>query len=174
MIVNRNLVTLITIVFLINIAVIFLPVYSCSFGCAVTKPPYLFFIYNQQCISIPIYTLVLVEFLVLILLVAMRKVHGYQIKTMDIGKVLMALGVVMPLLFLVFGYGIGLIFLINGRALYPVYTEGFYGFGYLPVFNNLYEYNPPQGRIWPTPILFVIAGIIFLSGLTVYITRKRF
>jgi len=174
MIVNKNLVALITIIFLVNIAVILLPVYSCSFGCAVTKPPYLFLIYNQQCISIPIYTLVLVEFLVLIPLVTMRKVHDYQIKTIDLGKVLMTLGVIMPLLFLVLGYGIGLIFLINGKALYPVYTEGFYGFGYLPVFNNLYEYIPPQGRIWPTPVLFIIAGIIFLSGVMIYTLKKKF
>jgi hypothetical protein len=166
-------VTLITIVFLINIAVTLLPIYSCSFGCAVTKPPYLFFIYNQQCISIPIYTLVLIEFLVLIPLVAIRKVNRFQIRNIDIGKVLMTFGVIIPLLLLVLGYGIGLIFLINGQALYPVTTEGFYGFGYLPVFNNLYEYNPPQGRIWPTPELFVIAGIIFLSGVMIYITKKR-
>jgi len=30
----------------------------------------------------------------------MRKVHDYQMKTIDLGKVLMALGVILPLLFL--------------------------------------------------------------------------
>jgi hypothetical protein len=162
------------VTFFIELAIVVKPLMACSYGCPVSRPPYILIIYNQRVIMVPVATVVFIEFLILVSAYAVRSLCRNRIRIRDFGRMLMALGISMTPLFTVIGYTIGILILTNGPALYPRVTEGFYGFGYLSVFNGLYEYNPSQAKIWPTPLVFKISGTVFAIGLIIHgLTRSR-
>ncbi|MBS7645707.1 hypothetical protein KEJ44_06710 [Candidatus Bathyarchaeota archaeon] len=170
---NRLTVVLAALTLLLGLLIMVRPLVACSFGCPVSRPPYILVIHNQRVMMIPVATVVFIEFLILVSVYAARTLYKKRVRIKDYGRILMALGISMAPLFTIIGYTIGILILTNGPALYPRVTEGFYGFGYLSVFNGLYEYNPSQAKIWPTPLVFEISGAIFLIGLIVHAAIRR-
>jgi len=163
----------VAIVFLSGAAVLVPSAQSCPYGCPVSTPPYILIIYNQRVFLLPVATVVFVEFLALVAMVAVKRARAYHIRAGNSGALLAAIGAFIAACALLSGYGVGLVFLINGPALYPSVAEGFYGFGYLSVFGGLYEYNPREAKIWPTPMILVIACTLVAIGLLLHRRRNR-
>lgn len=158
----------VTIAFLVSAAVLLPLAQSCPYGCPVSKPPYILIIYNQRVFLLPVATVVFVEFLVLVAVLTVKRARAYRIRAGNSGALVTVLGAFIAACAMLSGYSLGLAFLINGPALYPSVSEGFYGFGYLPVFGGLYEYNPREAKIWPTPLVLVIACTLVVIGLVLH------
>lgn len=198
---KKVLAILISIFCIINLAYMVEPIFSHNFsGTGIKLPEHILIIFKQRIVTIPIITIVLAEFFLIVLLISIRQGYLYlkyertSIKVRGLAKALMILGILIVPSTTVLGYGVVMAILINGDLkptvspeITPskvmtsidevsfVYGSGdaFYGPNYVSVFYELYEVAPIEGKIWPAPLIYGISLMIFLGGLVLFMIISR-